>query len=161
VLAPLRAALAEAVPGAARPQPPFIPRSAKLRLYWRVVEIHDAMLALRSYGGPYAAAGPTAMKEEDASTDHAVMGARLLASAVAAKRAGWLPRPSTATQAVAPGGMIDLRAEAEWLAQMARAYTRLQREGESGDPRPPGSARDGSSVLLRRERIRTAGNPDD
>ena len=138
-LAPLHAALAEAVPGVVRPHPAGIPGSAGFRLYWRVVEVRDAMLTLRPYGDPPAAAGPATMQGSGRDADDAALiEARLLASGVEAKRAGLLPWPPT-TQEDMPGGAIDLQAEAQGLARVALAYTRLRGDGASGHCGPASS----------------------
>jgi hypothetical protein len=121
-LAPLHEALAGVVPEAVRPRPAGVPGSARFRLYWRVVEIRDAMLALRPYRDQSSATARGATNGHgNYSDDAALTEARLLASGLTAKRAGWLPRPAT-TLAGQPGASIDMRADARWLARVAQAF---------------------------------------
>jgi uncharacterized protein DUF6545 len=127
----LHAAVTSAVPGVVRPRLPGAMGPARFGLYWRVIEIRDAMLVLAPYSDPRAAAGRAAPEGLGSHAAGAAWAeARLLASAVEAKRAGGLPRP--ATQAVTPIGAIGLRAEAQWLAAVSNAYTRVRGGGAAG-----------------------------
>lgn len=126
-LGPLHVALMEAVPEAAvrpcrvgRPDP-------RLRLYRQVIEIRDAILALRPYRDPQVvvAAGAAGRAAGLASEALATsVEAAVLAAAIAAKRSGsqGLAQPRQVWLLAAVGA--DLRAEAAWLAKVSRALAR-------------------------------------
>ncbi|XVV17151.1 MAB_1171c family putative transporter [Actinoplanes sp. CA-131856] len=92
-----------------------------LRLYRRVIEIRDGMLALRPYLEP--SAGTTARSE-----------AISLVRALARRNAGEPPSPSGATWAPVGSTLAD---EVAWLGAVSREY----RRAGARTPTPSGSAR--------------------
>ena len=126
-LSPLHVALLDAVPeAAARPCAVGRP-DAGLRLYRQVIEIRDAMLALRPYRDPrVVSAAEVAARAAGLGTDAlaASVEATVLAAAVAAKSAGSaeFAQPGEVWQPAAISA--DLRGEAAWLAKVSRAFAR-------------------------------------
>ncbi|GAB1510456.1 MAB_1171c family putative transporter [Actinophytocola sp. KF-1] len=131
-LGPLWRALYRADPAIAL-DPPSVPDflvlgRLRLRLYRRVIEIRDGLLALRPYRDPAVAAtardratragltGP----EHDAAVEAAVV-----AAALRARAEGRTPRGDGET---AVTGGADLAGETEFLGRVARAYRTLPRE---------------------------------
>ncbi|WP_369068744.1 MAB_1171c family putative transporter [Kineococcus terrestris] len=121
-LYPLWSDLTEVVPHVAleRPRPPTRELISLLdvrwRLYRRVIEIHDARLALRAYADAPSRRTRTAPAAE----------ARRLARAVAAARRGAAVPESVAGPAAATVA-DDIDREAEWLSNVAREYRTLTR----------------------------------
>jgi hypothetical protein len=137
-LRPLHATLLDAVPEAARAQVPGRP-GPRVQLHRAVVEIREAVLALRPYVDPQLAAASTAVRSTGPAGEEAAAAAEasVLAAAIRA-RAG-------STTALAMGGLpgwqhtpgSDLHGEAAWLVQVARAFDGYSLVGESvSDPDP-------------------------
>ena len=111
-LRPLHAALLGAVPEAARPEVPGRP-GPMVRLHRAVVEIREAVLALRPYVDPELAAAarkvvhPAGLAGDEAAA--AVEASVLAAGGVP----GWQHMPGP-----------DLPSEAAWLVRVARAFDR-------------------------------------
>jgi hypothetical protein len=134
-LRPLWAALHEAYPhiGLMRPATPLAemldPRDMALRLYRRVIEIRDGLLALRPHLPPGAApatdtvARPTAAGGTDRN---AAAEASRIAAALAARASGTAPAESDAppTDGDQPG---DLSGEIAWLTAVSLAFARVPR----------------------------------
>jgi hypothetical protein len=125
-LRPLHTELLSAVPEAARAQVPGRP-GPRVRLHRAVVEIREAVLALRPYTDPQLAAAahtvahPAALAGDQMA---AAVEAAVLAAALRAKASG---TPALPTGAV-PGWQHmpgpDLHSEAAWLGQVAQAFDR-------------------------------------
>jgi len=133
-LRPLHAALLDAVPEAARAEVPGRP-GPRVRLHRAVVEIREAVLALRPYVDPeLAAAARKVMHPAGLAGDEAVAAveASVLAAALRARASG---PPVLATGGV-PGWQHmpgpDLPSEAAWLARVARAFDRDSQAGAGG-----------------------------
>jgi hypothetical protein len=125
-LRPLHAALLFTVPQAARAEMPG--RSApRVRLHRAVVEIREAVLALRPYVDPELAAiarkvvptGGLAGGEVAAAVEGSVLAAALRARASGQPARATGPVPAWQQM---PGP--DLPSEAAWLARVARAFDR-------------------------------------
>ena len=122
-LAPLRAALVAAVPDAARVAVQTAPRP---RLHQTVVEIRDAVLALRPYwddqvvqrGRQEADAARLTGKARACSVEAAVLAAALRAKAAGVPASG--ASPAHGWQHM-PGR--DLLSEAAWLVRVSRRFT--------------------------------------
>jgi hypothetical protein len=99
-----------------------------LRLYRRVIEIRDGMLALRGYRPPHVPAGP----------DPAVTEARGLALALDRHAAG--AAPAEQPEAWAPVGP-DMADEVAWLTRVSAAFRDLSPPAGAPTPRPSGSTR--------------------
>ena len=123
-LQPLRAALLAAVPEAARRSVQAAPRA---RLHQVVVEIRDAVLALRPYWDSHALDGARRQAEAAGLTGEeraASVEAAVLAAALQGKVAD-APAPRTCRAdewQYMPGR--DLLSEAGWLVKVARAFAR-------------------------------------
>jgi len=107
----------------------FLPGDISYRLYRRVIEIQDGLLALRRYTDP-AVAADTRQPAEEASPSsdrpYAMAQARSLASALRAKRDDRPPVPTPAAlgpEAAKGGGYTE---EVAWLVHLARAYTAVR-----------------------------------
>ncbi len=94
------------------------------RLQRRVVEINDALLALRPYCSQQALVSAQRAADVDAYERDALVEAAAVNAALTAMRAGHLaqdveqPRVDTVPRE-------DLREDTEWLVRVAAAYTRL------------------------------------
>lgn len=151
-LVPLREALVAVVPEAARPECPGMPMGARFRLHRQVVEVRDAMLAIRAYRDPQAAlaareAGCAAKQGDDgraASVEAAVLAAAMRAKTEGCRR---LPRPWPTQQR--PSGM-DLLSEAEWLAEVSNAFTQWQQGAMSSRSSVHQSGYDGGHPIVQR-----------
>jgi hypothetical protein len=142
-LRPLHAALLDAVPEAARPEVPGRP-GPRVRLHRAVVEIREAVLALRPYVDPeLAAAARKVMHPAGLAEGEAVAAAEasVLAAALRARVSG---PPALAAGGV-PGWQHmpgpDLPSEAAWLARVARAFDRGSLAGAGGLSALPESPR--------------------
>lgn len=146
-LRPLHAALLSAVPEAARTQVPGRP-GPRVRLHRAVVEIREAVLALRPYTDPQlaAAAGKVSHPAALAGDQMAAAGeAAVLAAALRAQASG---TPALPTGAV-PGWHTpgpDLRSEAAWLVQVAQAFDRDPLTGTGKLSALPGSPPEGAAM---------------
>ncbi|MFF4606556.1 MAB_1171c family putative transporter [Streptomyces sp. NPDC001339] len=107
----------------------FLPGDISYRLYRRVIEIQDGLLALRPYMDPAVAAGARRSAEEAGLAGdrlHAMVLARSLTSALRAKHDN---RPvvqasgALGPEAAQAGGYPELVA---WLLYVARAYTAVR-----------------------------------
>lgn len=154
-LRPLGSALRAAVPDAGRIDAPPGARGARARLYRRVIEIRDAMLALRPYQDPAvrpaAVAGARAAGLVGDELD-ACVEAAIIAAALAGRKAG-RPAPHRAGDTGRPGvrGGADLAGDAAWLARVSQqlaAWPVLP-----GTP-PAGAPDDVRSARRRRPRSR-------
>lgn len=145
-LRPLRATLLEAVPEAARAQVPGR-ADPRVRLHRAVVEIREAMLALRPYVDPQlAAAASVSVDSTGPAGDEAAAAAEASILAIAARaRAGGTP--TLATGGV-PGWQHrpgpDLHSEAAWLVQVARAFDGVSLVGGIVSNPDPAATRVGS-----------------
>ena len=100
---------------------------AGLRLYQRVIEIREAMLALRPWRDPDVATAASVAGLAGLAGDElaAKVEAAVLAAAVRARNAGHpVRRPA------GDGGCLwvagpDLRSEADWLVQVSRAFAQV------------------------------------
>jgi len=137
-LRPLHSALVQAIPEARSAADPGIGPGAGFRLYQQVIEIRDAVLALRPYLDPEAAltaerdgraAGLTG-EELAAAVDAAV-----LVLALRPKSAGEVVPGTGAAAPRVPLGGRDLRQEAACLVKVARAFAWQQRTGQMPSPR--------------------------
>jgi hypothetical protein len=145
-LRPLHAALLDAVPEAARAEVPGRP-GPRMRLHRAVIEIREAVLALRPYVDPeLAAAARKVMHPAGLAGDEtaAAVEASVLAAALRAKASG----PPALVAGGVPGWQHmpgpDLPSEAAWLARVARAFDRDSLAGKaeaSGLSALPGSPR--------------------
>lgn len=131
-LGPLWRALYRADPAIAL-DPPAVPdalvlRNLRHRLYRRVIEIRDGLLALQPYrsaeAGAAARARTAACGLDDRKAEAAVEAA-VVAAALAARAAGTPPGPPPA---VVSGG-TDLDADTEYLSRVSAAYRDLCRSG--------------------------------
>ncbi|MGW5332225.1 MAB_1171c family putative transporter [Streptomyces bauhiniae] len=118
-LRPLWLALYQAEPAIAL-EPPGLLRAVadlptRLRLYRRVIEIRDGLLAVRPYR-------PTTQGPED-GRDHHAREALQIAAALRARAAGERPRSDSFA---APGGH-DLSSDTDYLCRLADAYRALTR----------------------------------
>ncbi|WIM98969.1 hypothetical protein ACTOB_002597 [Actinoplanes oblitus] len=103
---------------------------ARLRVYRRVIEIRDGMLALREH----LPAGPAAPPGEDP----AVTEARALIEALRRRALGEPPaEPDGSWAAVGP----EMADEVAWLSRVSTAYRELSRPAGARTPRPAGSPR--------------------
>ncbi|WP_166610920.1 MAB_1171c family putative transporter [Kineococcus indalonis] len=127
-LFPLWRDLADVAPQVALEQPRSPAREAlavrdvRWRLYRRVIEIHDARLALRPYVRPLGASATTPEAAE----------AHRLADAITAARIGVAPEVAPVRSTGGPSETTvadDVSREAEWLTGVAREYTALIRTG--------------------------------
>jgi len=145
-LRPLHAALLDAVPEAARPEVPGRP-GPRVRLHQAVIEIREAVLALRPYVDPeLAAAARKVMHPARLAGDEiaAAVEASVLAAALRARASG----PPVLAAGGVPGWQHmpgpDLPSEAAWLVRVARAFDRDSLAGKaeaSGLSALPGSPR--------------------
>jgi len=142
-LRPLHAALLDAVPEAARPEMPGRPGPG-VRLHQAVVEIREAVLALRPYVDPeLAAAARKVMHPAGPAGGEvaAAVEASVLAAALRARESG----PSVLAAGGVPGWQHvpgpDLPSEAAWLDRVARAFDRESLAGTGGLSALPGSPR--------------------
>lgn len=130
VLAPLWAALHRAYPEIVlmRTPGPLPPRNARLALYRRVIEIHDARLLLRRHIDEECAErvrravqdGTTPPARVDSTVEAAILATALVRARTGPpteSRAGWT---GTAVGAVP----AELDSEAEWLGRVSRAFVR-------------------------------------
>ncbi|MFB7667373.1 MAB_1171c family putative transporter [Kitasatospora sp. NPDC056138] len=122
-LEPLWSALHEALPEIALDPagrgPLGLPHGARFALYRRVIEIHDARLALRPYRHPDAAAWA---RELDPDCRPETVEAAAIAAAVELVRAGRRLAAWTAAGAGAPAAGATAASETDWLVRVARAY---------------------------------------
>lgn len=120
-LFPLWSSIATALPHIALPSFGSV-LNTQVRLYRRVMEIRDGLLALRAYAYPavreqaLAAARSRGLSPEDA---HALAEAAWVAVALQAKAAG--EAPSAAMTARAPLGGASFLEEVRWLERVAAA----------------------------------------
>jgi len=133
-LGPLWRALYRADPAIALDRPPALPdafvvRRLRHRLYRRVIEIRDGLLALQ----PYRSAEPTGAGTVEAE-------AAAIARALAARASGAAP----GVVPVAVSGGADLAADTAYLGEVSRAF-------RGSHPRVFGGVR-GFAVVERRER---------
>ena len=142
-IGPLHSALLAAVPevaeraGAAEGHEP-----ARLRLHRQLVEIRDAVLALRPYRSQQAATAAAAVARSSGLGGEAFAAsveASVLAAAIAARNAGE-PEVGGPESTWQPPFELraDLRSEAGWLAKVSRAYARLPRAARQSAARRPG-----------------------
>ena len=151
-LRPLHAALLDTVPEAARAQVPGR-AGPRVRLHRAVVEIREAVLALRPYADPQlAAAARKVARPAGLAGDQmaAAVEAAVLAAALRAKASG---TPALPTGAV-PGWQHmpgpDLHSEAAWLVQVAQAFDRDPLTGTGRLSALPGSPLEGVVMLADR-----------
>jgi Family of unknown function (DUF6545) len=134
-------------------------RSAKLRLYRRVIEIRDAQLALRPYLDRAAAeAGMTAARSAGLEGDdrEAAVEAALLAAAAQARKAGRRARQNSGDPGwPAVRGGPDLAGDAAWLARVSRAFTGLPEAGDPARGAPLAPARNRGNRPAGWERLRS------
>jgi hypothetical protein len=128
-LRPLHEALTDAVPQALRSQPAGWTRSARVRLHWRVVEIRDAMLALRPWRDTRGEARAAAQAARAAGLIGgaefvASVEAAVLAHALRARRLGPAVVGETCGFGQPFGLGPDLLSEALWLARVSREFSR-------------------------------------
>ena len=147
-LQPLRSALLRAVPEAGRPGAVHARLEVSPRLHEQVIEIRDAMLALRPWQDPQVASA-AAEAERAAGLDGdelaASVEATVLAAALHAKVAG---RPEhheadVTWQPHMPGP--DLRSEAAWLVKVSRAFSLLPLAEQLARQASPGESHDGDA----------------
>jgi hypothetical protein len=142
-LGPLWRALYRADPTIAL-DPPTVPDllmlgRVRLRLYRRVIEIRDGLLALRPYRDP-----DIATTARDHATRAGLHGQRLdaaveaavIAAALRARAAGHPPRTTDDTTVNTIAGGHDLATETHFLALVARAYTDSNRTPGTPDELP-------------------------
>ncbi|GDY30484.1 MAB_1171c family putative transporter [Gandjariella thermophila] len=131
-LYPLWAALYRAVPAIALHPPAsrladrLSVRDLDLRLYRRVIEIHDGRLALRPWFDPDVAATAERQARLAGLTGEelaATVEAAKLAAALRARAAG-RPTHAPAAPAADPAGRSDLRGETDRLVRVATAFRR-------------------------------------
>ncbi|KJK59979.1 DUF6545 domain-containing protein [Saccharothrix sp. ST-888] len=96
-----------------------LPHGVRFALYRRVIEIHDAQLALRPYRHPDAAAW---VCELDPGCRPETVEAAAIAAAVESVRAGRRHAAWTAPGAGAPAAGSTAVTETDWLVRVARAY---------------------------------------
>ncbi|BCJ46542.1 hypothetical protein GCM10010168_61810 [Actinoplanes ianthinogenes] len=136
VLRPLWNAIRRAFPQVVLMQPAraalVFPGSAgaRLRVYRRVIEIRDGMLALREHLPACPAAPP--------GEDPAVTEARALIEALRRRASGEPPAEPGGAWAVVGPEMAD---EVAWLSRVSAAYRVLSRQSGARTPRPAGSPR--------------------
>jgi hypothetical protein len=127
IWAVLRAAVPEVELGA-RPSRwlPMPLRDVEFALYRRVIEIHDARLALRPHVPPEI---PESAREAarsagitDESTCAAIVEAATIATAIIAREAD--RRYASTGPSIPDSGVPDVGTEALWLSQVSRAYLR-------------------------------------
>jgi len=121
-------------PGIALAPSPMIrllsgPLSLRERLYRRVMEIRDGLLALSPYAdvdlrGDVTASAVALGSSE--ATAEVVAEAVWITAAMRAKDAGQQPSEDAAVISTAHRGGADLRAEVAWLEQVASAHARWQ-----------------------------------
>jgi hypothetical protein len=131
-LRPLRDALVAAVPEAVHRAASRRPAGAGSQLYWAVIEIRDAALVLRAYRDQREVSAAGLAGDELAAAAEAA----ILAGAARARKAGQPAGPATAGAGQGPVVGADLRSETEWLAKVARAFSRLPPRGELGGGGP-------------------------
>ncbi|ONI81181.1 hypothetical protein ALI144C_21830 [Actinosynnema sp. ALI-1.44] len=125
-LRPLWLALYRATPHIAlvAPRPALLdllPTDLDLRLYRRVIEIRDGRLALQPYLDPEVGAAARADADLTGRELDALVEAKMLAAAMAAKRAG---APARDSELVTIAGGLDLQSDTAFLLDVARAYRR-------------------------------------
>lgn len=133
----LRAAVPEVVLGA-RPSRwlPMPLQDVEFALYRRVIEIHDARLALRPHIPPEIAdtARDAALRRgvTDEATRAAIVAAATIAAAIIARASD--RRYAVTGPSIADSGVPDVTTEALWLSQVSRAYrrSRVVREVRDG-----------------------------
>ncbi len=133
-LMPLRSALCSAIPEAASVGIQGARRSARLRLYQRVIELRDAALILRPYRDPeVASAAARAARAAGFSGRElaATVEAAVLASAVRAWNTGRPALHSAGDTGVVPAPGPDLRSETDWLVTVSRAFAQLYQDGKT------------------------------
>jgi hypothetical protein len=136
VLRPLWSAVRQAFPDVVLMQParsalvfPGV-AGARLRVYRRVIEIRDGMLALRDH----LPAGPGVPADEDPATTEA----RAIAEALQRHARGEPPAEPNGTWAPVGPEMAD---EVAWLSRVSVAFRALRRADDAPTPRPAGSPR--------------------
>jgi hypothetical protein len=117
----------------------------RLRLYRRVIEIRDGLLALRPYRDPdvtVAARDRAAKAGLHGRHRDAAVEAAAIAAALRARAAGPPPDSADETAATAVTGGDDLAGETAFLELVARAYRGLAaKPRRRGFPRPPARPR--------------------
>lgn len=124
-LKPLHAALTKAGPQAAGTAVPGVRPAGRYRLHRQVIEIRDAMLALRPYRDPRVASAATAAARASGLTGEdlaAAVEAAILASAIHAKATGHPVQRSGNDLTPLPGAG-DMHSEAAWLRRVSRAFS--------------------------------------
>jgi len=137
-LEPLHSALRDAVPEATSAAACGVRPCARFRLHHQVIEIRDAMLALRPFRDPEVARA--AERDSHAAglggVELAVaVEAAALAAALRARNAGQRVAAAGGDPAWVPQGGQDLRGEVACLVQVSRALARLW---SGRDPDVPG-----------------------
>jgi len=133
-LAPLRSALAGVLPEVADPVPAGR-RGVRFRLYQRVIEIRDAVLALQPYRDPEVASAAKRIARAagfDGDELAVMVEAAVLAGAVRAWETGRRVPQSATEPGQVPALGLDLRSETHWLVTVSRAFDRLCHDGETG-----------------------------
>lgn len=124
-LSPLWKALHRAEPDIALDPPSvpdvFVVRNLRLRLYRRVIEIRDGLLALNPYRDPAVAAEARARAVQDGLSGQELEAAVEAAVVAAALRSRAQGSPSTAPDSPVTGGG-DLDSDTTFLSHVARAY---------------------------------------
>lgn len=104
-------------------------RDVGYRLYRRVIEIRDGLLALQPFLAPSSVDEEAAGLGTDASSQAAIV-----AAAVLVKRRGAAAGATLGDHIVMPVGRVGLEQEIHWLSQVARSYRgharRLQTSGQ-------------------------------
>jgi hypothetical protein len=134
-LSPLHEALCSAVPRTDSFVVPDSDSAIEFLLHRRIIDIRDAMLALRSYIDPEVAAAALAACQAAGTTSDdlaAAAEASVLASALEARIADQSPRyvGNQFRWRKIPGS--GLPSEAAWLGKVAQAFSRITGPGEHG-----------------------------
>jgi hypothetical protein len=149
-LEPLRAAVLDAVPAAARTAASGVSLAAQFRLHRTVVEIRDAALALNAYQDPQVAtAATTAARAAGLTGDDAAAAveAAILAGSLRAVKAGQPGSSKPGGTGLPPMLRPDLRSETAWLLKVSRALARSPLDGEPGRNDPLDSPRERPRVI--------------
>ncbi|OEU88654.1 hypothetical protein DB35_17705 [Streptomyces abyssalis] len=119
------------------PAPSFVERvrygDLRFRLYRRVIEIRDGLLAMRPYMGAEPTAAGVRGEPPMSEAERAAVEAARLKKALRAK-AGDRPPPAPRGEAAAGGDTVsrigeDYAGELGWLLLVAKAYARIRRDG--------------------------------
>lgn len=130
-LRPLHSALREAVPEVTGAAAGVLWPAASFRLHRQVIQIRDALLALRPYRDPQVAAVATraARAAGLAGGDlAAAVETSVLSAAIRARAAGHPMRNAAGHSVPSPVAGPDLRSEAACLVKVARAFAQLRHE---------------------------------